>query len=106
MATSEARAAWRPYEESEHQKSIHTQDQAHLETRDTDANVRSLNHANIVATVTNTAYPLLSEFADEPRNVSFLRRRASTSDDSRKLRGDLNELVLEQVEAELGEGQN
>ena len=78
MATSEARAAWRPYEESEHQKSIHTQDQAHLETRDTDANVRSLDHTDVVCTVADREENRLLVLLHKLNDQGFLKRRHTT----------------------------
>ena len=64
-------------------------------------NVGSLDHADVVSTIANTADALLGMLPDEPGNICLLRWRASAGNDSGKLRRDLDELVLEHVEAEL-----
>ena len=46
-------------------------------TNNTDTNIGSLNHGNIVATITNTAHALLSVLADELSNLGFLVWRAT-----------------------------
>ena len=63
--------------------------------------VRCLDHANVVATVANTADTLLSVLANKTRDVCLLGRRAPAGNDSRELGRDLDELVLEHVETEL-----
>jgi len=60
-----------------------------------------LNHTNVVTTIPDAAYPLLSELPNEPRNVCFLSRGTSTSDDCRELGGDFDEFAPERIETEL-----
>ena len=94
MATSEARAAWRPYEESEHQKSIHTQVQAHLETRDTDANVRSLDHTDIIRAVADRERHRAHAVLDEPHDERLLQRRDAAAHHALALHREPQEQVL------------
>ena len=63
--------------------------------------VRSLDHADIVPSVPDTADSLLSVVTDKTGDIGFLRWRASASYDGRELRRDLDELVAEHVETEL-----
>jgi hypothetical protein len=60
-----------------------------------------LDRAHVVPTVPNAADALLREAPDKSGDGCFLRRRASACDDSRELRRDLYELILEQVQAKL-----
>lgn len=48
-------------------------------------NIGSLDHADIIATITYTAYSLLGEFSDQPGDIRLLRWAASTGHHDRKL---------------------
>ena len=63
--------------------------------------IGSLDHAHVVPAIADTANSLFGEISDKTRDVCLLRRRAPARDDSGELGRDLNELVLEQGEAEL-----
>ena len=64
-------------------------------------NVCSLDHANIIATISDATYPLPSVFANETSDISLLCWRTAACDDSRELRCNFDELVLEEVQTEL-----
>lgn len=57
--------------------------------------ISCLYHAHVVTAVANTADALPCMLSYKPRDIGLLRRRTSTGDDSRQLRGNLNKLVLE-----------
>ena len=63
--------------------------------------IRGLDHAHVVTAIADAAHPLPGMLPDEARDVRLLRRRAAARDDGGELRRDLDELVLEQVQAEL-----
>jgi hypothetical protein len=50
----------------------------------TNANVGSLDHGDVVATITNAADTLLGMLTDQVGNLGFLRRRATARNDSRQ----------------------
>lgn len=74
---------------------------AYEKARKVRTDVCGLDHADVITSVSDAADPLLGELANQARNVGLLRWRASTCDHSGELRGDLDELVPEHVEAEL-----
>ena len=49
-------------------------------SRDADANVRSLNHADVVTAVADATYAFLGVRADKTRNVCLLSWRATARD--------------------------
>lgn len=63
--------------------------------------VGSLDHANVVSSIPNTAYTFLGMLPDEPGDISLLGRRTSARDHCGELGSDLDKLVLEQVQTEL-----
>ena len=63
--------------------------------------IGGLDHAHVVSSVTDTAYPLLRIMTNEPRNVCLLRRRASTGDNGGELGRNFDKLGSENIEAEL-----
>ena len=60
-----------------------------------------LDHGHVVSSVADAADPLLGVRADQPGNVGLLGRAAPACDDARELSGEVDELCLEVVEAEL-----
>ena len=66
-------------------------------------NIGSLDHTDVVSSITNTAYTLLGMFPDKTSDISLLGRRTPACNHGRKFGGDLDELVSKQVQAELGE---
>ena len=59
-----------------------------------DTDIGSLNHGNIIATIANAGYPFLCVSANEEGDICLLGRRATTSDDSRKQHSKGNKCVL------------
>ena len=61
----------------------------------TNTNIRSLDHADVVSAVPDAAHSFLGKGANEARNICLLCRRTSTGDYRRKFRGNLDKLILE-----------
>lgn len=68
---------------------------------DPDTDVCRLYHRDVIPTITDAANPFLGMFPDQSSHVSFLGRRASTSDNRRELGRQLDELVTEVIDAQL-----
>lgn len=69
-------------------------------------NVCSLNHADVVSAVADTANTLLGMVPDKTGDIRLLSGRASTGYDGGQFGRDLNKLVLEQVHTELFDAVN
>ena len=69
----------------------------------TRTNIRSLDHAHVVPAISDAANALLGVVPDKPCDVCLLRWRAAACNNGGELGRDLNKLVLEQGQAELGE---
>ena len=63
--------------------------------------VGSLNHTNIVSTITDAAYTFHGMLPNKTSDVSLLSRRAPARNHSGELGSDFDELVLEQVQTKL-----
>jgi hypothetical protein len=63
--------------------------------------ISSLNHRNIISSISNAANPLLRLLADQTSDIGFLSGRAPAGDDGSELGRELDELVAEMVDAEL-----
>lgn len=63
--------------------------------------VSRLDHADVVATVADTAHALFGVSSDETRDVGLLGRRASASDDTREPGREVDELGLGQIDTKL-----
>ena len=63
----------------------------------TNTDVCSLDHADVVSAVPDAAHSFLGESANEASNIGLLCRRTPTGDYSREFRGNFDELILEQV---------
>lgn len=68
---------------------------------DAEANVGCLDHRDVVAAVSDAAYPLLGMMSDEACDIGFLCRRAPTGDNCRELCRDFDKLVLVVVDTQL-----
>ena len=66
-------------------------------------NIGSLDHTDVVSSITNTTYALLGMFPDKTSDISLLGRRTPACNHGREFGGDLDELVSEQVQTELDE---
>lgn len=73
---------------------------------DTNADVCSLDHAHVVATISDTADSFLGESTNQASHICFLSWGATAGYDSRQLGSDFDELVLEQIQAKLLVGDN
>lgn len=65
---------------------------------DSNTDISSLNHGDVVASVADTAHTLLGILANQLGDLGFLVRRATTGDDGWELNGNGDEL-----DAEVGE---
>ena len=64
-------------------------------------NVSSLNHTDIVPSITDATHAFLGMFPDKASDISFLGRRTPARDHSREFGSNLDELVREQVQTKL-----
>jgi hypothetical protein len=60
----------------------------------THADVRNLNHTDVVSSVANATYPLSRGLLDENGNFGFLSWRATTGNDGRQVNGNLDEFLF------------
>jgi hypothetical protein len=66
-------------------------------------NVGSLDHADIITTISNAADPFPRVLPDEPCNICLLCGRASTRNHRGQFRGNFDEFGFEQIQAQLQE---
>jgi hypothetical protein len=61
--------------------------------------IGGLDHGNIVSSISNTADCLLGVLSNQPRDIGFLRRRATTGRNCGKLSCEHDKLRSESIEA-------
>ena len=71
-----------------------------LFTRDTNTNVRRMNHTDVVGAVTNSKSHGTETILDEPDDKSFLQWRHTTADDTAALRREAEQQLLVRVVGE------